>query len=339
MASDQNYERLEERIVSVNSFNPIIEQKGYDMGKLRRFPIIPNPVKDQMIILYNNVTGAVITADESHIPLPNEIRRKSPNNQVLISLQSKHVSIDMNIRASNYASFFRIHVSANVRITNGTLLFEQYRSNLNNLGVDIGNAIANECFEEVRKIGRKFAPKDYAALEEELDARMPTLMSQHSYDIFSSLEIINMRFHVNLTDEHEDILHKATYATYQNDAQKAIWMSEAANMQMLTQLMNSGSDADVWLEVAQGKLSPTEAIDYISSRNQGKRGHEIEVLEKLIQQGVLSDKDIQVYMKNILDHAVDSSDGENPSVMMLEDSLDKKSLPTAEDISDQFEED
>ena len=339
MSQKQGYERLEERIVSVQPFNPILEHKEYEVGKLWRFPIIPNPVKDQLIILYNNATGAALIADETNIPTPNEIRHKKPNYQVLISLQSKPVAVDMNIRANNYASFFRIHVNANVRITNGVQLFEQYRSNLRDLGKNISDAIASECYEEIRKIGRKFAPQEYAALEEELDIQVPALIRSHNYDIFECLEIINMRFHVNLTSEHEDILHEATYANYQNTAQRAILMSEAENMQAVQKLMNSGADADVWLEVAQGRLTPTQAIERINSRSQGKRDKEIDVIEKLIKQGVLSDKDIQGYMKNVLDNAVDSGAEAAHDAPMLGESTSAGSLLTANDIPDLDEED
>ena len=339
MSSKQSYERLEERIVSVDSFNPVVEDKPYESGKFWKFPIIPNPVKDQVIILYNDTTGAILVADDRNIPLPKEIRQKKPNRQILISLQSKRVSVDMNIRANNYASFFRISVSADVRITNGVQLFEQYKSNLGGIGVDIGNAIANECYEEIRKIGRKFPPQDYVALEEELDARVPGYIRDHSYDLFASLEIINMRFHVNLTSEHEDILHEATYANYQNSAQRAILMSEAENMHVMAQVMGSGADADVWLEVAQGRMTPMEAIERINSRSQGKRDKEIDVIEKLIKQGVLTDKEIQSYMKNVLDNAVDSSaPGRSPATMLGSGEKSAEALPDAADIPDLDEE-
>ncbi len=337
MSQGKNTE-LKEGIVSIESANPVIKDVAYDSGSFFRKPLVPEAVHNQVIILSNTMTGSTLVIDENSTPSVKLIKTKKPNRLVVINLQPFPISAIMNLRTSSYASFLKVSLSANVCVTNGARLFAQHQANLSGLEKDIGEVLTNECFEEARRISRRFAPNEYIALEEELDMRMLNLINQQSsrQDVFSNIEIVDMHFHVSLTAEHEEILHKATFVDYENSARRSTLMSDMENMRVINQVMSTGEDADVWLEVAQGKMSPTQAVDKINKRKQERRDKEIEHIREISKQGVVSDNDLQRYMKDVLDNAVDHGKSDRADHVLLDGGTSNptRQLPDASTIPD-----
>ena len=270
-------------------------------------------------------------------PSPKEVRRKRLNRMVVVSLQAFPVSIEMNLRTSSYASLLCVKSSATVRVNNAEELFALYQADLARIPNDIGEALANECYEEARKICRRYTQQEYIALEEELDLRMRHLLNsqRERRDVLAHIDIVNIHFHVNLTAEHEQILHKAAFADYENSAKRAELFSSMENMHVMKQVMDSTPDADVWLEVAQGRMTATQAVDLINRRKQEQRDREIDRLREIGSQGVMSDADMSRYMKDVLDNAVDRASGAaNRKAMLTDGKAAKSPLPDASDIPD-----
>lgn len=255
----------------------IIKEEPYQGGF---FSKIPNTEKHGSAFILTKGYNDDIIVDE--YTTVKQIRQGKYTQLVEISTLPyiRNIQIDAPSRETYYS--FRVSVKAVIEVADPITFYEN-----KNLDVDL---YFDHVFSmDVKKITRKYSILDYDGMDDELAQKLSSLSTVD--------ESTGLQYQVSAVDAipgEEAVEYVRKFGTQKLDAMLK------KNARELTDILTDDYSQAVKTEVAEGKLTETEALEKIQEHDAMIQKNRINLVRELREDGFITDRDAKIRVETVL---------------------------------------
>lgn len=247
------------------------------------FPTIPNFGKKGSAFILTGGTGDDIVVNEH--TTAKEIRRGKYTRLAEISTLPYMKEIRFHSPSKENAYSFDVYVKAVIQVDNPIVFYQ-------NKNIDVDAYFDNLFSLDVRKITKCYSILDYDGMDEELTRK---LSSYNTID-----EATGFSYRISVVDATPG--EKAQQYVYQFSKQQ-LDAGLKNNARKLAASYSTIYEEAVMTEVAEGKISETEAILKIEEYKNMSFDNQVKRLEELRDKGLITDSEVRVSIAPTLENA------------------------------------
>lgn len=270
------------------TYDPILASREFENGIFAR---IPMAMADQVVILSEREgSEPLFYIEEGRNPEAKQVKRSLCGWQTTIDLSGHMISLDITARAKDHISNFLVHLQLAARVSDPKIIYREHIT-------DITDYIRSDLEGIVEEIAAAIDIRDDMVLKRLLQEHMKCHQEQELEGVVVKLKKLTVDIDQESKAHLKEIL--------QTDRNKEIHISK----QTAAKEIGRGLDGDVGalMEVLDGMRSASDIEDVRRKLKKDKVNdvieeimQEVDFLTKLMDKGVLSEKDGQRAMKDLI---------------------------------------
>lgn len=250
-------------------FNPILENSQYQNGRFPKIPIIEPGTE---VIMYNSITGGVLSLSQKENLKPRDISKGKYDRKIVVDMRMKTISIAKEVQSKNMGADFSLEIKARAQVKDAVLAWK-------NGCQDISLMLWEELEDEIRRCAQYYEIREVLGVQNSLRN-----LARDIYLDNIGIQISGIDFRVNLEERYREIFRTESYER-----------ERSSSAQKIEQFYMDGSAA-VFADVVSGKITPAEA------RERAKR-NELADFKEAIERGREQMKFIEeIREKDLLDN-------------------------------------